>query len=293
MANEWYKNPVGIVEHMTGRYPGPFPQGIAGPWLSAGMKTLVGAGTGYLLSKPLAHFFPQFDESRLGLVSALLGAGAGAGWGALDIHATGLGNARQAFADKYRADPGALHKMYVGAQTENTLHPPTGQPMTQEQLNQTYPNSMQLQKHLEETGGHSYDDLQNWMKLPPKLDGEKQSSEFLGQQSLLPAAMVWGARIDPGVAAGTLITDPILNPAEKATAFRTLAGAMQSRNDQGLITTGDLVRGAMGAGLGYAAGSLVGRTMGAVFGAPPELQQTLGRIGLVGGLLRASGIWRG
>jgi 2'-5' RNA ligase len=90
-------------------------------------------------------------------------------------------------------------------------------------------------------------------------------------------------------AAQTVLDDPWLDPVGRALALHVISEA-QNRKKSPLISTGDLVHAAVGAGLCYAAGNVAGRVMGAIFGLPPELQQRAAQMGALGGILKATGI---
>lgn len=90
----------------------------------------------------------------------------------------------------------------------------------------------------------------------------------------------------------TIMADPTLSPLQKAIGVDILDKADQAGRKGGLITTGDIVSGAVGAGLGYGAGLATGKVMGTVFGLPKATQKRLAQAGALGGLLRMTGIWQ-
>jgi len=61
----------------------------------------------------------------------------------------------------------------------------------------------------------------------------------------------------------------------------------------GLLTTTDLIRGAVGAGIGGAGASLAGVLLGRLFGLPQGLRKDLSRTGALAGALLGSGIISG
>mgnify|MGYP000871629642 CR=1 FL=1 len=97
---------------------------------------------------------------------------------------------------------------------------------------------------------------------------------------------------NPVVSAITLAQDASLTPAQKAIAVQMLADATRRSQSSFGFTTPDLIRAGIGAGLGYGAAKVTGKVLGAVFGLAPESQKQLSTIGAVGGLLRATGVWR-
>lgn len=84
--------------------------------------------------------------------------------------------------------------------------------------------------------------------------------------------------------------DPTLNPYERAFLQKVTLDAARQKQSY-LITTPDLIRAAAGAGLGYLAGSVVGKGLSFIFNLPPATQRAVARTGAVGGVLRATGIW--
>lgn len=89
-----------------------------------------------------------------------------------------------------------------------------------------------------------------------------------------------------------IMADPILSPYEKAVAVQSVANALEQSDKQGLFTVGDLVRGAIGAGLGYGGARLAGTLLGRTFGLSPNVQKRIGQVGAVGGILANTGILR-
>jgi len=97
--------------------------------------------------------------------------------------------------------------------------------------------------------------------------------------------------ISVSTAANTILADPTMGMSERAVAFEMLSNASDGR-EHGVITHHDLMRGAVSAGVGYAQGALLGKALGAVFGLPASAQSVLAGAGLVGGILRSSGVLR-
>ena len=86
-----------------------------------------------------------------------------------------------------------------------------------------------------------------------------------------------------------ILSDPFLSSSEKAQALTVLDGTQPS----GLISWNDVVRGAVGAGVGYVAGDLFGRTLFTVFGRiEPKTQRALKNTGIAAGILRGTGVLR-
>ena len=66
----------------------------------------------------------------------------------------------------------------------------------------------------------------------------------------------------------------------------------QSDKPRGLVTTGDLMRGAIGAGLGYLGAKLFGKVLGLGFSLPPTAQKRINQVGVIGGILGNTGVLR-
>lgn len=90
-----------------------------------------------------------------------------------------------------------------------------------------------------------------------------------------------------------IMIDPVLSSYEKAVALDTVRRAAESSTAKGLVSVGDLVRGAIGAGMGYTGANLMGKLLGFTFGMSPGSQKTLGYAGALGGLLGNTGVIRG
>ena len=110
-----------------------------------------------------------------------------------------------------------------------------------------------------------------------------KQSEDLEKESYVPA---W-----PGTE-NIIMNDPVMSPYEKAVAMQSVANALAQSDKKGMFTVGDLVRGAIGAGLGYGGARVAGKLLGFSFGLSPSAQKRLGQIGAIGGLLGNTGILR-
>ena len=96
-------------------------------------------------------------------------------------------------------------------------------------------------------------------------------------------------------ALATIEVDPQLSPGQRLQAKSMVQLAAQSANQTrrgGLFSTGDLIRSAVGAGVGYTAGRTGGALLGAFFGLSPIMQRRLAQTGMVAGIARATGIWQ-
>ncbi len=92
----------------------------------------------------------------------------------------------------------------------------------------------------------------------------------------------------------TIQQDPYLPlPAKQQTSAifnEAMAKAEHAGKAQGLLTTSDLIRGAVGAGIGYAGAATIGPLLGASFGLTSGLRRRLSRSGALAGALLGSGI---
>lgn len=130
--------------------------------------------------------------------------------------------------------------------------------------------------------------------LPPALytAGRMYGGEGLGRALFRP----FGKQSDyispfPGTQ-NIILADPNLSAYEKAVAIQTVQNALSQSDKRGLFTVGDLVRGAIGAGLGYAGAGLAGKLLGFAFGLSPKSQKRLRQVGTVGGILANTGVLR-
>jgi hypothetical protein len=89
-----------------------------------------------------------------------------------------------------------------------------------------------------------------------------------------------------------VFADPALTFYEKADISRIMDEASQT-GKQGIISSGDIARGVVGAGLGYTGANLFGKVFGSVFGGlSPKSQRIIQNTGALAGLLRNTGIWQ-
>lgn len=102
-----------------------------------------------------------------------------------------------------------------------------------------------------------------------------------------PAPHAPGPFITHGFSAGhareDIASDRYLSPYEKS---RLLSSVPSGR---GMITAGDVARGALGAGIGYTGAGLLGTTLGTLFGMSRPTQRKLRTAGAIAGALRGTG----
>jgi hypothetical protein len=92
----------------------------------------------------------------------------------------------------------------------------------------------------------------------------------------------------------TILNDPFLPASVKTRLTDVLGGAIVRAEPesklQGLVTTGDIIRGAVGAGLGYTTAALGGTLLGSLFAVPRPMLDNLSRTGALAGALMGSGL---
>jgi hypothetical protein len=116
------------------------------------------------------------------------------------------------------------------------------------------------------------------IKIAQERVMQKQAWGF-GDQDMFPV----------GHSMELIATDPVMTPVDKALAMNVILTASNNQ-PRGLIGLGDLVRGAVGAGLGYAAGTMVAKAMDGLLGLPDPIQKVLHATGAIGGALMAAGL---
>ena len=99
------------------------------------------------------------------------------------------------------------------------------------------------------------------------------------------AAPKTAEEIGISTARGTIIADPHMTVYEKVQGLNMLDEASRGRT-AGIVSYGDMVRAAVGAGMGYAAASV----LGTVLAMPPAATRRLSNIGILGGILANTGI---
>lgn len=82
-------------------------------------------------------------------------------------------------------------------------------------------------------------------------------------------------------------SDPFTPPGLRAATVGLVESASLSRGGSPFVTPGDIMRIGLGMGSGYLSSRLVGATLGAMAGLPPEAQQTLQQAGTWAGALKA------
>ena len=88
-------------------------------------------------------------------------------------------------------------------------------------------------------------------------------------------------------------SDPKMDVTEKMRLTGTLATGARDAGvgSTGIITPSNIIKGALGAGIGYTAAKFTGKALGAVFGGlQPSTQKALSATGALAGFLRATNI---
>lgn len=127
---------------------------------------------------------------------------------------------------------------------------------------------------------------------------KKGSADAFG--SLLPydedlpdwAPPGWDTPLTTDSIASTILEDQSLSMGEKGDVLNHLSLAEMQGGRGGLVSTPDLVRAGVGYWGGKAAGGVAGKVLAAMGVIPEGSRKTLGRMGAIGGLLRATGIWQ-
>jgi len=91
-------------------------------------------------------------------------------------------------------------------------------------------------------------------------------------------------------AAALVMGDHILTREQK----RDILSVLYNSTDgvKGILTTGDVVRGAIGAGIGSLTAKYLGTVLGGTFHMSPQTLSKLQTTGAFAGMLRGSGLWR-
>lgn len=87
-----------------------------------------------------------------------------------------------------------------------------------------------------------------------------------------------------------ILADSALSPIQKTLALQIMNDA--SKDTRGFFDTRSLVNAAVGAGLGYGAALITGKIMSSIFNIDPSKTQQLAEMGAIGGLLKATKIWK-
>ena len=125
-------------------------------------------------------------------------------------------------------------------------------------------------------------------KIPPNYLQKQQMAKEAGYN----AAYMNPLHDHPGIPVDYSLDliwgDKYLNGKEKINASKPFENAGEGKS--GMISTGDLARGALRAGFGAGAGYLLANTMGKVLSAPQAVTQTLSATGALAGMLKNTGV---
>ena len=123
----------------------------------------------------------------------------------------------------------------------------------------------------------------------PRLQVEVDHMRGIGPNAPAPKQASWDNPIPIAYTSSLIAADPMLSYDQKLQALQLVNEAAQGQR-HGLISPGQLVDAALGAGVGWLGARALGSMMGTVFGLDLHSQKQLGNIGLVGGALLGSGV---
>lgn len=137
--------------------------------------------------------------------------------------------------------------------------------------------------------------VRNWMLMgglgaaaPAALTSYGLASKSIperGISGLWDTGVKEGAYVPIGITTEAIVTDPSMTPFQRAMSLEVLRGASDGKQE-GIVQFSDLLRGAVGAGLGWGAGSLVAGAIDGLFGIEPGTSKFIKAMGatLGGGL---------
>lgn len=82
-----------------------------------------------------------------------------------------------------------------------------------------------------------------------------------------------------------------LSPVQRLQVSQLVEDAEKESDMSGLISTGDIIKAGLGAGIGFGGAYVTGKVLGTVFGLPSNVQKRMAQVGAIGGALRATGVW--
>jgi hypothetical protein len=264
---------IALWQELTAQKPGIFPSHMTGPLPGLIGKSVVGAGLGYLAASPLAAMNKNIDKNKAKRILPLMGAGAMAAWSAPQVM-------------------GAEHK--IGWNQWADTSPPQPKPVPLEndiagtKFAGTSSNIDDVYEGLLKAAGSFFGAMSN--PQPGELGLPGSPKLYGGVSPYTPGLGITDDSEFPvNQAISTVLTDTGLNTVQRVLAIKAIGEAAQKKQDS-LITSADLVRGAVGAGVGYGVATMFGKTLGAVFGLPAQTQRRLSQMGAVGGLLNGIGV---
>lgn len=126
-------------------------------------------------------------------------------------------------------------------------------------------------------------------KSTKQADDYNSAGGFMNYDTFVPPG--YQQTIAAHYTASQIENDPYLAPQEKARALMHIENASGGR--PGLISTHDITKAVVGAGIGYASANLFGRVLGGLFGGlSPQTQRSMQQVGAVAGLLVNTGALR-
>jgi hypothetical protein len=286
-------------QELTAQKPGLLPENMTGIGPGMAGKALIGAGLGYLSAYPLSWMNSSIDRNKAKKVLPLLGAGAMAATSlpamTTDVPKVGWSPWKEpndpAYVESIKHMPSqdaANHAVNTTLNTAQSLNKPMARPLLKRGSSDGTRSSIDdIYAGLDKLAGFFGE------YTPPKLGELGLPGSPVSYGGISPYTpgfgVIGGNQFGLGQALSTVLTDTNLSTTQRAVAVKTLTQAAQVSRDN-TLNTQDLIRGAVGAGVGYGAATLLGKTLGAVFGLPSNTQQKLSQIGAVGGLLNGLGI---
>lgn len=237
---------LGPIAMLAGHKPGVWP--MAPNTLTATLgSSLLGAGLGYGAGWLGEHVLPdeKFEKGKLRRTGALLGGLLG-----------GVPSLWYGLRGGYQNDPQVPPQPKIAAAK----------------------NSLMAVLSPEERASHPMFDRAVDRMFKRAADDSGGITPGSGGALFLP-------RIETDQFNKVIWNDPFTPPALRAATTGLVEAASMSRGGVNTITPADIIRIGLGAGSGYAAATLVGKTLGALAGLRPESQQELQRMGTWAGII--------
>ena len=252
----------------AGSIPQAYRKLTVNPLGAAALNGVLGAAGAYFFTKPSVRLLQKIKGSLTGMSPAQLAKetaqlekkiGKFRGRFAL---AAGLGTALPTLVETYKSTDvapktGGLNSWFSWAQGD----PGSEAPQQWEQFDTAMTDKYTKEKEL------------------PGLGKEGSYTNALSDKPSVPVEH----------SLNIIYNDKFLTGEEKRNAI--LPFAHSGEGPTGLVSTQDLTQGAIRAGFGLGAGYIAGKTLGAVFGAPSIVTNTLSATGALAGILKNTGVF--
>jgi hypothetical protein len=129
--------------------------------------------------------------------------------------------------------------------------------------------------------------VMGWKGKNERLFGPDKKASFAGEPD--PLNPMPQPAIPIAATMGLVYSDPYLTQADKQQFAGFMMEASQGQS-RGVLTTENLVKAGIGAGLGYAGANVASKVLGAVFGLSAPTKKILRRSGMIAGALYGAGI---